>query len=212
MIGMKCLQDKDRARAQMQLVARQWARAPRIPEDEAFKTLGPRGASHFAWDGDSNDRPPKKLGSQQDVQKKNDDLPVRSAVATMSQTMHTACTWLETGDGRKSWELDAASAQAFKDKGTWDLQGVRVKFFGTKGSTYTVTGESGAIQTETKDMEIRGNVVTTTSEGYTFRSEITEIYGEEKKISTLPMKSPLRVRKKTGSFELQEQRFQHDIR
>lgn len=149
---------------------------------------------------------PKKIGSPEDVQKqRSDDLPARSAVTTMSQKMH-GVHLVETSEGGKEWELDAASAQAFKDKGTWDLQGVKVKFFGTKGSTYTVTGESGSIQTETKDMEIRGNVVTTTSEGYVFRSKSLKYTAKRKDLFT-PDEVTMTGPKKDGAFELQGRDF-----
>src|ERR1035438_3482920 len=114
---------------------------------------------------------PKKLGTAPEPvdnepagKKQKEKAPV-STVATMSQTMQ-GVHLVETGEGRKQWELDSQTAQGFKDKGTWKLQGVKVKFFSINGSIYSVTGHDGTVQTETKDMFIEGNVVTNTSEGY----------------------------------------------
>src|ERR1700744_1904185 len=86
---------------------------------------------------------PKKIGTQEESQKsvqiKN---PPPSSVATMSQVMH-GVHLVETSSGQKEWALDAANAQGFKDKGTWKLQGVHVKFFGQGNSTYSVIGDHG---------------------------------------------------------------------
>ncbi len=126
---------------------------------------------------------PKKLGPGQDEaaisksvqeaeilpQTKPSQSP-HSTVTTMSQVMR-GVHLVETGQGRKEWELDSDYAQGFKDKGIWKLKGVHVKFFGSSETTYTVTGDSGSIETETKNMEIEGNVVTTTTDGYLFKSK-----------------------------------------
>jgi LPS export ABC transporter protein LptC len=149
---------------------------------------------------------PKKVGSPQDERKQPiENLPIRSSVATMSQRMH-GVQLFGTTLGHKEWELQAISAEAFKDKGTWDLQGVKVKFFGNAGSTYTVTGESGSVQTETKDMEIRGNVVTTTSEGYVFKTKSLK-YGAKNKELVTPEEVVITGPKENGPFQLSGRDF-----
>ena len=115
---------------------------------------------------------PKKVSDSKDAKIQGaTPPPFKSAVATMSQVMH-GVHLVETGLGRKEWELDAENAQGFKDKGTWKLQGVHVKFFGNNDTAYSVVGDSGTIKTETKDMEINGHVVTTTSEGYVVKNNV----------------------------------------
>jgi LPS export ABC transporter protein LptC/lipopolysaccharide transport protein LptA len=134
---------------------------------------------------------PKKLGIAPDPaikeaeerKKALEEKAQPSQVATMSQTMQ-GVHLVETGSGRKEWELDSQTAQGFRDKGTWKLKGVKVKFFSLSGSTYTVTGENGTVQTETKDMHIEGNVVTNTTEGYAFKTKSLTYSAGEKTLTT----------------------------
>jgi lipopolysaccharide export system protein LptA len=78
---------------------------------------------------------------------------------------------------------------------------VKVKFFGTTGSTYTVTGERGSVQVESKNMEIQGNVVTTTSEGYVFKSKSLRFLADKKELIT-PDEAVITGPKADGRFEL----------
>ncbi|MBK7890420.1 MAG: LPS export ABC transporter periplasmic protein LptC [Bdellovibrionales bacterium] len=71
----------------------------------------------------------------------------------------------------KELELWSARAVSPKAVGEWTLDDVRVKFYASNGVVYTVTGKTGGVQTETYAMWVRGNVVTRSSNGYTFKSE-----------------------------------------
>ncbi|MCC6276350.1 MAG: LPS export ABC transporter periplasmic protein LptC [Oligoflexia bacterium] len=106
-----------------------------------------------------------------------------SAVETTSQEMSGAHVFGIT-NGRKEWELDAQQGQGFKDKGTWRLKKVKVKFFGNSNVEYLVSGDEGTVETETKDMEISGNVLTTTSDGYVVKSGAVKYLAKEKLLST----------------------------
>jgi LPS export ABC transporter protein LptC len=148
---------------------------------------------------------PKRLGSPQEAEMARASKDVKSAVATTSQIMH-GVHLVETGGGRKEWELDSDNAQGFKDKGTWKLQGVHVKFFSLPGTVYTVTGKTGSIQTETKDMEVQGDVVTTTSDGYVFKSQYMQ-YSSKDKTLTTPEFVAITGPKEKGLFELSGKGF-----
>lgn len=71
----------------------------------------------------------------------------------------------------KELELWSARAVSPKGVGEWTLDGVRVKFYASNGVVYTVTGKTGGVQTESYAMWVRGNVITRSSNGYTFKSE-----------------------------------------
>ena len=154
---------------------------------------------------------PRKLGSPKDsekVKEKAQGSP-SSSVQTTSQVMQGVHLF-GTNEGQKEWELDSDSAQGFKEKGTWKLKGVRVKFFGKAGNTYTVTGDTGSIQTEIKDMEILGNVVTKTSEGYTMKSNSLTYSGSKKTLNTadhVTMIGP----PENGRFEMSGKGFFADL-
>jgi LPS export ABC transporter protein LptC len=155
---------------------------------------------------------PKRLNTPQEVANKpkvQTGVP-QSAVTTMSQMMH-GVHLVETANGKKEWELDSDYAQGFKDKGTWKLQGVHVKFFGRAGTEYSVTGDKGTVQTETKDMQINGHVVTTTSDGYMVKSNSLK-YDAHQKILTTPdhveMTGP---ETKEGKFEMEGRGLYADL-
>jgi LPS export ABC transporter protein LptC/lipopolysaccharide transport protein LptA len=78
---------------------------------------------------------------------------------------------VEAKQDQKEIELWADRAVRPKDREEWTLDDVRVKFYATNGVTYTVTGKNGGVTTSTYAMWIKGNVITKSSNGYTFRSE-----------------------------------------
>jgi LPS export ABC transporter protein LptC len=148
---------------------------------------------------------PKRVSTSEDAAAKAEPSPKPSTVATLAQVMR-GVHLVETGSGRKAWELDSDSAQGLKDNGAWKLQGVRVKFFGTTGVVYSVKGESGSVHTETKDMDITGDVVGFTSEGYTFKTKSLKYLAKDKTLSTnddVQMSGP----KAQGVFEMSGRGF-----
>ncbi|MDZ4677806.1 MAG: LPS export ABC transporter periplasmic protein LptC [Oligoflexia bacterium] len=147
---------------------------------------------------------PKSLNTPQEAAikpKVDKTLAPKSAVTTMSQMMH-GVHLVETSAGKKEWELDSDYAQGFKDKGTWKLQGVHVKFFGAAGTEYSVTGDKGSVHTETKDMEINGHVVTTTSDGYMVKSNSLKYVSTDKTLSTPDHVEITGPETKDGKFEM----------
>ncbi|CAN5485694.1 hypothetical protein BH10BDE1_BH10BDE1_25030 [soil metagenome] len=78
---------------------------------------------------------------------------------------------VEAKQDQKELELWAVQAVRPKDKEEWTLDDVRVKFFASNGVTYTVTGKNGGVTTSTYALWIKGNVLTKSSNGYTFKSE-----------------------------------------
>lgn len=132
----------------------------------------------------------------------------KSAVQTVSQVMQ-GIHLVETTRGKREWELDAKSAEGFKDKGTWQLKGVLVKFFGSN-NTYTVTGDSGKIKTEIKDMEIFGNVVMRTADGYSLKTNSLK-YDARKKLLNTPDEVEVNGPNKEGEFKISGKGFNADI-
>ncbi len=78
---------------------------------------------------------------------------------------------IETRDGGKEWELWADQAVAFKAKAEWSLTKVRAIFFSDDGVEFVVTGETGLVETHSKNMVVTGNVITRSSNGYVFKTE-----------------------------------------
>lgn len=78
---------------------------------------------------------------------------------------------VEAKEEGKEIELWADRAVRPNDKEEWTLDDVRVKFYASSGVTYVVTGKTGGVTTANYAMWIKGNVITRSSNGYTFKSE-----------------------------------------
>lgn len=92
---------------------------------------------------------------------------------------------IESRGTEKEWELWADEARSLKDKNIWALTTVKAVFFGEDGVFFTVTGETGEVEIGSKNMEVMGNVVTRSSNGYVFRTEKV-IYNSEKRFLHSP--------------------------
>ena len=92
--------------------------------------------------------------------------------------------FVEEKEGRKTWELEAKSMQHYQDKNVMVLEDVKLTFFAEDGRRVTVTGKHGRVQQDTKDMELQGNVVATSSDGYVFKTHSVAYHHQEKKIET----------------------------
>ena len=68
-------------------------------------------------------------------------------------------------------ELWADRAVRPKDREEWTLDDVRAKFYASNGVTYTVTGKNGGVTLPNYSLWVKGNVITKSSNGYTFKSE-----------------------------------------
>ncbi|MBX2988795.1 MAG: LPS export ABC transporter periplasmic protein LptC [Bdellovibrionaceae bacterium] len=89
---------------------------------------------------------------------------------------------VESQKGSRDWELFAQAAEGNQGKGTWNLQNMRVLFYNRDKVEFTVTGQDGSIDMKTKDMRVRGDVVTTSANGYTFRTQEVEYSSQNRKI------------------------------
>ena len=89
------------------------------------------------------------------------------------------------GNGKQEWELWSEQATSRKKTKTWDLNKVKALFFGKDGMQFTVTGERGEANIDTKDMKVMGNVFVRSNNGYVFKTE-TVNYSSDKKILTSP--------------------------
>jgi LPS export ABC transporter protein LptC/lipopolysaccharide transport protein LptA len=94
------------------------------------------------------------------------DLSQISGAEQKMQGVHL----VESKSGSRDWELFAEAAEGYQGKGTWELKNVKVLFYSGDIIQFTVTGETGSIDTKTKDMDIAGNVETISSNGYRFQA------------------------------------------
>ena len=91
---------------------------------------------------------------------------------------------VEAKPSGKEWELWADRAVRPKDNERWTIEKVRVKFFAANGVIYTVTGLKGYVVQVKNDMRIEGNVVTHSSNGYVFKTDIADYSSTARKLSS----------------------------
>ncbi|RYZ78278.1 MAG: LPS export ABC transporter periplasmic protein LptC, partial [Proteobacteria bacterium] len=72
--------------------------------------------------------------------------------------------------GGRDWEFFAEAAEGSIGTAAFDLKNVRVLFYNKEKVSFTVTGDRGSIDGKSKDLRIRGNVVTKSENGYTFKT------------------------------------------
>lgn len=121
---------------------------------------------------------PKEISSPEDIKSKS------SQSDTEEQYMRGA-SLVETSEGRKEWELKADEAKGSKEKGFMALKTVNAKFFSKDDSSFfIVTGERGSVWLNTKDMEVQGNVVVTSSNGHIFKTNSVHYKSEAKALRT----------------------------
>jgi LPS export ABC transporter protein LptC/lipopolysaccharide transport protein LptA len=93
--------------------------------------------------------------------------PAAGASGQVMQDVHS----VGVKAGAKEWELWARKALRPRENEDWTIERVTVKFFADNGVFYTVTGAKGNVLQNKYDIRISGNVVTKSSNGYTFKSE-----------------------------------------
>jgi LPS export ABC transporter protein LptC len=92
--------------------------------------------------------------------------------------------FVEDRQGQKTWELEAKSIQQYQDQNVIFLEEVKVTFFAKEGRSFVVSGKQGKINQNSKDMELSGDVVLVSSDGYRLETHSVSYHHSEKRIST----------------------------
>lgn len=93
--------------------------------------------------------------------------------------------YVETKDGRKEWELEADSTEYFKNDNLTVFYNVKVFFYPKEGTTYyTIEGNEGRLKNDIKDMDITGDIVITSSNGYQVKTDSLKYTQSLKQINT----------------------------
>jgi LPS export ABC transporter protein LptC len=92
--------------------------------------------------------------------------------------------FVEEKQGQKTWELEAKAVQQYQGQNVMVLEDVRVTFFMKDGRTVTVLGSRGKVYQDTKNMELEGNIVINSSEGYQLKTHSMTYVHQEKRIRT----------------------------
>jgi LPS export ABC transporter protein LptC len=92
--------------------------------------------------------------------------------------------FVEDKHGQKTWELEATSVQQYQGEEMLVLQDVKVTFYSKDGKVYTLSGKNGRVEQKTRNMQIKGDVVLTSSDGYSLKTQSLDYRHEERKAST----------------------------
>lgn len=92
--------------------------------------------------------------------------------------------FVEDKHGRKTWELEAKSVQQYQDQNTMMLEDVKVTFYTKEGRSFILTGKQGKINQTSKDMELVGDVVLSSSDGYRLKTHSLTYHHTERKVTT----------------------------
>lgn len=132
-----------------------------------------------------------------------------SPIATTNQIMRGVKAVKGLGDV-KEYELEADYAQDFKEKGTWKLSGVTTRYFGANDVSYKVTGDTGTVHHDSRDMEMNGHIVMQTSDGYVMKTDSLQFTAKKKELAT---EDPIFIvgPKTEGLFEVNAVGFMADM-
>jgi len=92
--------------------------------------------------------------------------------------------FVEDKHGQKTWELEATSVTQYQDKNMMVLKDVKVTLYSKEGRTFVLSGKEGKVYPNSKDMELAGDVVLTSSDGYRLKTHSITYHHKEKKART----------------------------
>jgi len=92
--------------------------------------------------------------------------------------------FVEDKHGQKTWELEAKSVNQYQDQNTMVLEDVKVTFYAKEGRTIFLTGKQGKVYQDSKNVELEGDVVLTSSDGYQLKTHSVSYRHSGKIVST----------------------------
>jgi LPS export ABC transporter protein LptC len=92
--------------------------------------------------------------------------------------------FVEDKHGQKTWELEAKSVNQYQDQSMMVLEDVKVTFYAKEGRTVCLTGKQGKVYQDSKNVEVEGDVVLTSSDGYQLKTHSVSYSHSGKIVST----------------------------
>ena len=78
---------------------------------------------------------------------------------------------VEDKHGQKTWELEANSARQYEEKNIMVLEDVKAIFYTKEGRILYLTSKQGKIYQDSKNVDLIGDVVLTTNDGYRLKTQ-----------------------------------------
>jgi len=92
--------------------------------------------------------------------------------------------FVEDKQGQKTWELEAESVQQYQEQNMMVLEDVKVTFYAKEGRIIYLTGKQGKVYQDSKNVDLLGDVVLTSSDGYQLKTHSASYRHSEKTVST----------------------------
>jgi lipopolysaccharide export system protein LptC len=92
--------------------------------------------------------------------------------------------FVEDKHGQKTWELEAKSIQQYQDQNVMVLEDVKVTFYAKEGRTFFLTGKRGKVYQDSKNVDLVGDVVLTSNDGYKLKTYSVAYCDSEKTVRT----------------------------
>jgi len=92
--------------------------------------------------------------------------------------------YTDVGASGMKWEIKADSARYLKNENTILFDRIRVKLVMSDGRILVLTGDKGKANTETKDMEVAGNVEIVSDKGDKLTTDVLRYSGAEQRLHT----------------------------
>ncbi|HVP77998.1 MAG TPA: LPS export ABC transporter periplasmic protein LptC [Thermodesulfobacteriota bacterium] len=92
--------------------------------------------------------------------------------------------FVEDKQGQKTWELEAESVNQYQEQNVMVLEDVKLTFYAKEGRIIYLTAKQGKVYQDSKNVDVTGEVVLTSSDGYQLRTHSASYRHSEKTVST----------------------------
>ncbi len=90
----------------------------------------------------------------------------------------------EEKEGNVLWELKARMAESFRKDNQTLLKDLKVKLYNQGGRVLTLTGDRGKINEQTRDIQIEGGIVVTSTDGLCLKTQSLRYNHSQREITT----------------------------
>ena len=117
--------------------------------------------------------------------KASEAIEKHPAVSTRGADTHLEkIRFVEDKHGEKTWELEAKSVYQYQSQNMVVLEDIKLTFYSKEGRTFFLTGKQGKVYQDSKNMELMGDVVLTSSDGYRLKTHSASYRDAEKVVSS----------------------------
>lgn len=92
--------------------------------------------------------------------------------------------FVEDKQGQKTWELEAESVNQYQERNMLVLEDVKLTFYSKEGRVIYLIAKQGKVYQDSKNVDLTGDVVLTSSDGYQLKTQSASYCHAEKVVST----------------------------